>query len=204
MTSYISLQLILTKAMMKNACGNKSVCKIQRKNIENHARTARVPCSLLNAAARTRHGYLCLKKHMLKPMVILTLFKVDLLGSPLPSFPPLSKPVVLLDYQLTIPSEAIEDLTGGVTTELFTSDILDTNKFWTEELLKVNKEFLFSCSTGIFDNWQGTDDDTERRGIKPMHAYSIMQARELKGEKLLLVRSVRSSLSMTLQSLTLL
>ena len=51
--------------------------------------------------------------------------------------------------------EAIEDLTGGVTTELFTTDILDKNKFWSEEIMKVNEEFLFSCATGTFDRWQG-------------------------------------------------
>lgn len=51
--------------------------------------------------------------------------------------------------------EALEDLTGGVTTELFTSDILDTDKFWTDEIMKVNKDFLFGCATGMFDYWQG-------------------------------------------------
>ncbi|MCJ1463819.1 hypothetical protein MMC07_002428 [Pseudocyphellaria aurata] len=85
--------------------------------------------------------------------------------------------------------EAVEDLTGGVTTELFTSDILDTDKFWSDEIMKVNNEFLFGCATGVFDNWRGTYDDTERTGIKPMHAYSIMEAREVKGEKLLRVRN---------------
>lgn len=59
--------------------------------------------------------------------------------------------------------------------------------------MKVNNEFLFGCATGVFDNWRGTNDDTERTGIKPMHAYSIMEAREVKGEKLLRVRSVFNS-----------
>lgn len=68
-------------------------------------------------------------------------------------------------------SEAIEDLTGGVTTELFTSDILDTDKFWTDEIMKVNKEFLFGCATGLFDNWQGWST-ADRKDIVSMHAYS--------------------------------
>lgn len=84
-----------------------------------------------------------------------------------------------------------------MTTELFTSDILDTEKFWSDEIMKVNDEFLFGCATGVFDNWQGTSDDTERKGIKPMHAYSIMEAREVKGKKLLRVRLVDLQSPMT-------
>lgn len=61
---------------------------------------------------------------------------------------------------LTHRSEAIEDLTGGVTTELFTTDILDKDKFWSEEIMKVNEKFLFSCATGTFDSWQGSDGKT--------------------------------------------
>ncbi|KZF22520.1 cysteine proteinase, partial [Xylona heveae TC161] len=79
--------------------------------------------------------------------------------------------------------EAIEDLTGGVTTELFTSDILDKNKFWKEELMNVNKTFLFGCATGYFGEW------AFKRGIVATHAYSIMQAREVKGHRLLLLRN---------------
>jgi len=73
---------------------------------------------------------------------------------------------------LTSYSEAIEDLTGGVTTELFTSDILDTDKFWTDEIMKVNKEFLFGCATGVFDNWQTGWSYADRKDIVSMHAYS--------------------------------
>ena len=85
--------------------------------------------------------------------------------------------------------EAIEDLTGGVTTELFTSDILDTDKFWTDEIMKVNDEFLFGCATGAFDNWQGASWQTDRKDIISMHAYSILEAKEIKGERLLRVRN---------------
>ena len=84
--------------------------------------------------------------------------------------------------------EAIEDLTGGVTTELFTTDILDKDKFWSEEIMKVNKEFLFGCATGCFDDWQGGGRYTDRKGVVSMHAYSILEAVEIKGERLLRVR----------------
>lgn len=76
--------------------------------------------------------------------------------------------------------EGIEDLTGGVTTELFSTDILDKNKFW-QELLQVNKEFLFGC--GQMGGSYG-----ERKGIQEKHAYSIMEAREIDGQRLLKLR----------------
>ena len=88
-------------------------------------------------------------------------------------------------------SEAIEDLTGGVTTELFTTDILDKDKFWKEELLKVNDQFLFGCATGCFDDWKGGGGFTDRKGVVAMHAYSIMEAREINGERLVKIRYTR-------------
>ena len=93
---------------------------------------------------------------------------------------------------LTYRSEAVEDLTGGVTTELFTTDIMDKEKFWTEEIMKVNDEFLFGCATGTFDNWQGSDMASRigaRNDIYRMHAYSIMEAREIKGQRLVKLRN---------------
>ncbi|KAK4168859.1 calcium-dependent cysteine-type endopeptidase [Cladorrhinum sp. PSN259] len=79
--------------------------------------------------------------------------------------------------------EGIEDLTGGVTSELFTADILDTEHFWKEGLLKVNDEFLFGCSTG---DWRGYGD---RRGIRERHAYSVLRAVEIDGERLVLLKN---------------
>ncbi|KAF2472364.1 cysteine proteinase [Lindgomyces ingoldianus] len=78
--------------------------------------------------------------------------------------------------------EGIEDLTGGVTSEVFATDILDKDKFWREELLNVNKTFLFGCGQmgGIYG---------ERKGIQEKHAYSIMEAREIDGHRLLKLRN---------------
>ncbi|KAK1831579.1 hypothetical protein QBC39DRAFT_391170 [Podospora conica] len=80
--------------------------------------------------------------------------------------------------------EGVEDLSGGVTSEVFIGDILDTESFWREEMLQVNKEFLFGCSTGMWGRGYG-----ERKGIVEQHAYSIMRAVEMDGERLLLLKN---------------
>ncbi|KAJ9269108.1 hypothetical protein DTO212C5_4791 [Paecilomyces variotii] len=88
--------------------------------------------------------------------------------------------------------EAIEDLTGGVSTEILSSNILDKDKFWKEELMKVNKEFLFGCTTGIFSNWldpKYRGPARDRKGITERHCYSIMEAREVEGQRLLRLRN---------------
>ncbi|KAI1417700.1 cysteine proteinase [Hypoxylon sp. FL1857] len=81
--------------------------------------------------------------------------------------------------------EGLEDLSGGVTTELLASDILDLDAFWDEELCKVNQEFLFGCSTGLLDGGYG-----DRNGIREGHAYVVMDARTLKnGQRLVKLRN---------------
>ncbi|KAL0942135.1 calpain-like protein [Colletotrichum truncatum] len=80
--------------------------------------------------------------------------------------------------------EAIEDLTGGVTSEIYTTDILDKEFFWKEKLLKVNQECLLGCSTGFASRGWG-----ERKGIIEMHAYSVMKAIEMNNERLVLLKN---------------
>ncbi|KAI5868171.1 hypothetical protein GGS23DRAFT_602067 [Durotheca rogersii] len=81
--------------------------------------------------------------------------------------------------------EGLEDLSGGVTTELLTSDILDIDAFWDDELSKVNREFLFGCATGLLDGGYG-----DRNGIREGHAYVVMDARTLKnGQRLVKLRN---------------
>ncbi|KAK8116388.1 calpain-8 [Apiospora kogelbergensis] len=80
--------------------------------------------------------------------------------------------------------EGIEDLTGGVTSEIYTTDILDREHFWKEELMKVNDQFLFGCSTGMWGIGWG-----ERKGIVELHAYSVMRAVEIDGHRLVLLKN---------------
>ena len=88
--------------------------------------------------------------------------------------------------------EAVEDLTGGVTTEIYSTDILDKEAFWRDELMHVNNEFLFGCATGFYQDWldkTGETRERDRKGIDVSHAYSLMEAREVKGKRLLKIRN---------------
>ncbi|KAI9372456.1 hypothetical protein BJX61DRAFT_533953 [Aspergillus egyptiacus] len=88
--------------------------------------------------------------------------------------------------------EAIEDMTGGVTSDVLTSNILDKDRFWKEELMQVNKEFLFGCGTGLHSNWLSpsySGPPRDRKGITEEHAYSIMDAKEIDGVRLLKLRN---------------
>lgn len=76
--------------------------------------------------------------------------------------------------------EAVEDLTGGVSTSILCQDIMDRDRFWTEELLQVNKTFLFGASM----SW-GPED----KGLVGNHAYSVLRAVEAKGKRFVLVRN---------------
>ncbi|KAF4989698.1 hypothetical protein FGRMN_8967 [Fusarium graminum] len=81
--------------------------------------------------------------------------------------------------------EGVEDLSGGVTTELLTSDILDIDEFWDKEMSRVNDEFMFGASTGLLEHGYG-----ERNGISEGHAYVVMDARTLKsGQRLVKLRN---------------
>jgi Calpain family cysteine protease len=70
-------------------------------------------------------------------------------------------------------AEALEDLTGGVSTVLLTNRILSRDKAW-KELLNIDGDFIFCASTRAEES---NDKDT-RGGIPLGHAYSILQSIE--------------------------
>lgn len=71
-----------------------------------------------------------------------------------------------------------------MTSEIYTTDILDKEHFWNQELMKVNQDFLFGCSTGMWGRGWG-----ERKGIVELHAYSVLKAREIEGVRLVLLKN---------------
>lgn len=73
-----------------------------------------------------------------------------------------------------IPGEAVEDLTGGVTTKVLTNRILDKDRLW-NELKETGKEFVFSAASP--NGYGGA-----RRGLALNHAYSIIKARNAESE----------------------
>lgn len=90
-----------------------------------------------------------------------------------------------------ISGEAVEDLTGGVTSKILTDRILSKERLW-KELTVVNKDFLFSASSpGSYG-----DDSDARRGLALSHAYSVIKAVEVDSEdgstkhRLVLIRYV--------------
>ncbi|KAK7018174.1 cysteine proteinase [Favolaschia claudopus] len=76
-------------------------------------------------------------------------------------------------------TEAIEDLTGGISTFIKTKDIFDIDKFWTDELMNATKDRLFGCS------FFGSD----KFGLFGAHAYSVLRAKEVEGKRFLVIRN---------------
>ena len=90
------------------------------------------------------------------------------------------------------PGEGVEDMTGGVRTELVVSDILDDEIFWHNDVCQVKKDVLLSCYTGLYDNWQGSKNEwssSTRSGIVSRHVYSILEAVEKNGQRLVKLRN---------------
>ncbi|TFK24068.1 cysteine proteinase [Coprinopsis marcescibilis] len=95
--------------------------------------------------------------------------------------------------------DAMEDLTGGVSTVLQSKDILNKERFWNEELLQANKDRVFGCSfngLGVLgrnpDSALTTLANTYRptvQGLIGDHAYSVLRAVEVKGKRFVIVRN---------------
>ncbi|RKO88674.1 hypothetical protein BDK51DRAFT_17293, partial [Blyttiomyces helicus] len=86
-------------------------------------------------------------------------------------------------------SEGIEDITGGVTTELFTRDLLDPDRFWNEELLQVNKDFLFGCSVQIMESEGKEQGDCRHTDLHCNLTYNVLRAVKVNGKRLVFIRN---------------
>ncbi|KAK7908535.1 hypothetical protein PG985_015838 [Apiospora marii] len=69
------------------------------------------------------------------------------------------------------PGEAVEDMTGGVSTTVASNRVLSKEKLW-KELENPNKEFVFALAA------MGTGWDWQKSGLALGHAYSILQCRK--------------------------
>jgi hypothetical protein len=95
---------------------------------------------------------------------------------------------------------------GGVTSEIYTTNILDKHKFWKDNLSRVGEDFLFSCSVASYADWNipplvpDTDEphqlrkireirNSRKRGIQPKHAYTVLEVYEGFGKRMIKVRN---------------
>ncbi|KAG5637238.1 hypothetical protein H0H81_005283 [Sphagnurus paluster] len=85
--------------------------------------------------------------------------------------------------------EAIEDLTGGVTSFIYTKDVLDPDRFWNEELLLANTDRLFGCSFNNLDSSRSGEEGATVNGLIGAHAYSILRAVEAQGKRFVVIRN---------------
>ncbi|KAK7052859.1 hypothetical protein VNI00_004178 [Paramarasmius palmivorus] len=85
-------------------------------------------------------------------------------------------------------SEAIEDLTGA-TDAVLLQDILDTEKFWKEELMRANVDRLFGCSYKSLDGSRSGQDEIKINGLIGSHAYSVLRAVEVRGKRFVVLRN---------------
>lgn len=76
-------------------------------------------------------------------------------------------------------------MTGGVSTQLYTRDIMNRDRFWQEELHQLNTEFLFSVRTSNYGGYGMTANSIDAPTGTP-----IIRTYEGHGQRLLLLRSV--------------
>ncbi|KAG8994996.1 hypothetical protein FRB94_009526 [Tulasnella sp. JGI-2019a] len=92
-------------------------------------------------------------------------------------------------------NEGVEDLTGAVSTIMYVQDLLDTDQYWKDELMRVGVDRLFACFIPIDGP---TADDTsgdpptgvlQSNGIMTNHAYGIIKAVEFREMRFLRIRN---------------
>ncbi|KAF2666817.1 cysteine proteinase [Microthyrium microscopicum] len=73
--------------------------------------------------------------------------------------------------------EAVEDMSGGVTTAIRCDNILDPDELW-QDMVNKDKNFLFALSSRS----SGAESEPWKHGLRLCHAYSILRAVEEKDE----------------------
>lgn len=86
-------------------------------------------------------------------------------------------------------SEGVEDLTGGVSTVIHTSDVLDPDRFWNDELMRANTDRLFGCYIFRLPMSGSVNPGTTINGLMTSHAYSIIKCVEHRGKRFLRIRN---------------
>ncbi|KAF6759446.1 calpain [Ephemerocybe angulata] len=87
-------------------------------------------------------------------------------------------------------ADALEDLTGGVTESWKMKDILDTDRWWTEELLKAGKDRFFDVSFPELDTTRsGANSSPMVEGLMASHAYTVLRAKEVQGHRFIVIRN---------------
>ncbi|KZV99799.1 cysteine proteinase [Exidia glandulosa HHB12029] len=88
------------------------------------------------------------------------------------------------------PREAVEDMMGAVSTVMHPADILDTDRFWNEELMLANKDRLFGCyTTGLANPADSLTPANKIDGLYTGHAYSVIKCVEHNGRRFLRIRN---------------
>ncbi|KAJ7467789.1 cysteine proteinase [Mycena galericulata] len=85
--------------------------------------------------------------------------------------------------------EAIEDLTGGVSTFIPAKDILDPDVFWRDELLRATQDRLFGCGFDTLDSSRSGNAERTVNGLIGGHAYSVLRAVEFRGRRFVVLRN---------------
>src|SRR2546421_10033961 len=134
MTSSICAHRTMTRAMKNEALGTTSCDQIAKRNIERCTKQAPELYILHLAAMKTRLGCLCWRRLGRKHTE--TTHPSTAASQGMYALLPNNHQGVITNW----PREAIEDLTGGVTCEFFSTDILDKEAFWKDQLLKVGKD----------------------------------------------------------------
>lgn len=93
-------------------------------------------------------------------------------------------------------NEALMDFTGCPTTCIVFEEeeakvLIENGTLWEEIKLFDEEGYLLSLSTPGEDRWaeQGFNEEEEERGLMPGHSYTIVQVKEVKGNRLFNIRN---------------